>query len=162
MKQLLSILLLILVSATSFAAVEKRYVSDQLHIQLRSGPGNEYRILKALPSGEHLIYLEQSEDTHYTKVNARGVEGWVLTRFLEDEPIAKEKLILAQRELNNVKAELNTLKQQSSELAKEKSSLSSDHSSLSREKNRLEKELNHIKEVSANAIALDSKNTDIC
>ncbi len=162
MKQLFCMLLLTLVTVTSYAAVEKRYVSDKLWLQLRSGPGNDFRILKALPSGEHLIFGEQTEDKNYTKVTTdKGVEGWVLTRFLEDEPVAKEKLILSQRELVKVKAELDTLKQQTNALSEEKSSLSGDHSSLTREKKALEKELNRIKEISANALQLDSKNTKL-
>lgn len=154
--------LLALLTATSYAAVEKRYVSDKLWLQLRSGPGSEFRILKALPSGEHLIFQEETEDKNYAKVTTdKGVEGWVLTRFLEDEPVAKEKLIFSQRELVKVKAELDTLKQQTDTLSEEKSSLSGDHSSLTREKNALEKELKHIKEISANALQLDSKNTKL-
>ena len=142
MKQLFCMLLLTLVTVTSYAAVEKRYVSDKLWLQLRSGPGSDFRILKALPSGEHLIFIEQTEDKNYTKVTTdKGVEGWVLTRYLEDEPVAKEKLILSQRELVKVKAELDTLKQQTETLSAEKSSLSGDHSSLIREKKSLEKEL---------------------
>jgi SH3 domain protein len=111
-------LLLTIITATSYAAVEKRYVGDKIWLQLRSGPGSEFRILKALPSGEHLIFREQTADKNYTKVTTdKGVEGWVLTRFLEDEPIAKEKLILSQRELAKVKAELDTLKQQTKTLS---------------------------------------------
>jgi SH3 domain protein len=161
-KQLFCMLLLTIITATSYAAVEKRYVSDKLWLQLRSGPGSDFRILKALPSGEHLIFGEQTEDKNYTKVTTdKGVEGWVLTRFLEDEPVAKEKLILSQRELVKVKAELDTLKQQTNALSEEKSSLSGDHSSLTREKKSLEKELKRIKEISANALQLDSKNTKL-
>ena len=160
MKQLFCMLLLTILTATSYAAVEKRYVSDKLWLQLRSGPSGEFRILKALPSGEHLIYHEQTEDKNYTKVTTdKGVEGWVLTRYLENEPVAKEKLILSQRELAKVKAELETLKQQTETLSAEKSSLSGDHSSLIREKKSLEKKLKRITDISANALQLDSKNT---
>jgi SH3 domain protein len=155
-------LLLTIITATSYAAVEKRYVGDKIWLQLRSGPGSEFRILKALPSGEHLIFREQTADKNYTKVTTdKGVEGWVLTRFLEDEPIAKEKLILSQRELAKVKAELDTLKQQTKTLSEEKSSLSGDHSSLTRENKTLAKELKRITEISANALQLDSKNTKL-
>jgi SH3 domain protein len=161
-KQLFCMLLLTIITATSYAAVEKRYVGDKIWLQLRSGPGSEFRILKALPSGEHLIFREQTADKNYTKVTTdKGVEGWVLTRFLEDEPIAKEKLILSQRELAKVKAELDTLKQQTKTLSEEKSSLSGDHSSLTRENKTLAKELKRITEISANALQLDSKNTKL-
>jgi len=161
-KQLFCMFLLTLVTVTSYAAVEKRYVSDKLWLQLRSGPGSDFRILKALPSGEHLIYMEQTEDKNYTKVTTdKGVEGWVLTRFLEDEPVAKEKLILSQRALVKVQAELDTLKKQTDALSKEKSTLSGDRSSLTRDKKNLEKELKRIKGISANALQLDSKNTKL-
>lgn len=162
MKQLFSMLLLTLLTATSYAAVEKRYVSDKLWLQLRSGPSSEFRIIKALPSGEHLIFMEQTEDKNYTKVKTdKGVVGWVLTHYLENEPVAKEKLILTQRELVKVKAELDTLRQQTRALSEEKSTLSGDRSSLVRENKSLEKELKRIKEVSANALQLDSKNTKL-
>jgi SH3 domain protein len=161
-KQLFCMLLLTIITATSYAAVEKRYVGDKIWLQLRSGPGSDFRILKALPSGEHLIFREQTEDKNYTRVTTdKGVEGWVLSRFLEDEPIAKEKLILSQRELVKIKAELDTLKQQTDALSAEKSSLSGDRSSLTRENKKLEKELKRIKEISANALQLDSKNTKL-
>ena len=162
MKQIFCMFFLTLLTATSYAAVEKRYVSDKLWLQLRSGPGSDFRILKALPSGEHLIFMEQTEDKNYTKVTTdKGVEGWVLTRFLEDEPVAKEKLILSQRELVKVQAELNTLKKQTDALSQEKSSLSGDRSTLTRDKKNLQKELKRIKAISANALQLDSKNTKL-
>lgn len=159
MKQLLCMLLLALTTLTSYAAVEKRYVSDKLWVQLRSGPGSDFRILKTLPSGEHLIFIEENDDKNYTKVTTgKGTEGWVLTRFLNKEPVAKEKLILTQRELANVQAELKTLKEQTNALNEEKSSLSGDRSTLSREKKALEKELKRITTISENALQLDSKN----
>ena len=159
MKQLFCMLLLTMMTATGYATVEKRYVSDQLWLQLRSGPSNEFRILKTLASGSHLIFIEETEDKKYTKVkNDKGIEGWVLTQFLVNEPVAKEKLIFSQRKLKNVQAELTTLKQQTDALTKEKSSLSGDRSTLSRDKKNLEKELKRITDISANALQLDSKN----
>lgn len=49
-------------ASTETTNIEKRYVADSLWLQLRSGPGNEYRILKQLKSGEHLIFLKQTDD----------------------------------------------------------------------------------------------------
>lgn len=140
------------------AAVEKRYVADTLWLQLRSGPSSEYRILKALQSGEHLIFIEEDEATGYTRVKtAKGLEGWVLTRFLLNEPIAKEKLILANREMDKLKAELSTLKSQKEELTAQVENLKSDRSGLSRSQDKLEKELKRITTISSNALALDEK-----
>jgi SH3 domain protein len=149
-------------TTTGYAAVEKRYVSDQLRLQLRSGPGNEFRIIKTLSSGAHLIYIEETENKNHTKVKTdKGIEGWVLSQFLVKSPVAKEKLILTERKLNKVQAELDTLKQQTDALTQEKTTLSGDRSSLSREKKSLEKELKRITDISANALQLDSKNTKL-
>jgi len=148
----------LLLMAVSASAVEKRYVTDTLWLQLRSGPSQEFRILKALPSGEHLIFLEEDEDSGYTKVKTdKDLEGWVLTRFLEMEPVAKEKLILANRELDKVKAELDTTKAQKDEYKSEVEKLKSERSGLGRENTDLEKELERIKTISSNALALDEK-----
>lgn len=146
------------VSLSTQAAVEKRYVSDSLWLQLRSGPSSEFRILKALRSGEHLIFIEEDEEKGYTRVKTdKGLEGWVLTRFLVDEPIAREKLILANREMDKLKAELETTKTQKAELESQVETLKSDRSGLNRSQDKLEKELNRIKTISANALALDEK-----
>lgn len=158
-KLLSSMIVSTLIAGVSTSVMaEKRYVSDELRLQLRSGPSNENRIMKSLRSGAHLELLEADAETGYSKVKTdKGLEGWVLTRFLKDEPIAKEKLIVANRKLERQAAELATLKKQNSELSKEKSTLGSNQSNLSREKKALEKELARIKEISANAIALDEK-----
>lgn len=151
-------LALLMTIPVSLFAVEKRYVSDSLWLQLRSGPGQEFRILKALQSGEHLVLLEEDVEKQYSRVKTpKGLEGWVLTRFLENEPIAKEKLILANRRLADLAAELKTLKEQKEKTQKELSELKKDHSSLNRDTQSLTKELEHIKEVSAGALELDSK-----
>jgi SH3 domain protein len=158
-KQLFCTLLLTLMTVTSYAAVEKRYVSDQLWLQLRSGPGNEFRIIKTLASGSHLVFIEETKSKNYAKVKtSKGIEGWVLTQFLVNEPVAKEKLIFSQRKLKKVQTELDTLKQQTDLLTQEKTTLSGDRSSLSREKKDLEKKLKRITDISANALQLDSKN----
>lgn len=163
MKKILLASAALLFALTTFsvntqAAVEKRYVADSLWLQLRSGPSSEFRILKALKSGEHLIFIEEDAEKKYTKVKtSKGLEGWVLTRFLVNEPIAKEKLILASREMEKLKAELETTKNQKAELEGQVENLKSDRSGLNRSQDKLEKELKRIKTISANALALDEK-----
>jgi len=157
----LSILLLsFLMIAPTLA--EKRYISDELWINLRTGPGNEFRILKTLKSGTHLQFVEEDEENDYTKViTDKGLEGWIPTRFLQDEPIAFEKLILTQRELDKVKADFNELQQAHAEAKKELSQTKQARSEIKQEQTAQEKELEQIKKVSANAINLDKKNKEL-
>ena len=86
-------------------AEEMRYVSDTLYVQLRGGPSIEYRSLKVLPSGEHLVYL--SEEEGFTQVRVTdGTEGWVSSQYLMDQPIAREQLEDAKAEISALKAQL--------------------------------------------------------
>lgn len=163
MKKIITLFLL-----SSFAlaasAVEKRYVTDTLFLQLRSGPSMEYRILKALPSGAHLILIEEEEENNseYTKVKTdKGLEGFVLTRFLEKEPVAKEKLILVERELDKIKAELATTRQLNNDAQAELKKIKSERSGLGKENSELEQELEDIKKISASALTLNDRNKEL-
>lgn len=144
------------------AVAEKRYISDELWINLRSGPGNDYKILKILKSGTHLQFIESDEETKFSKViTDKGLEGWVPTRFIQDEPIAFEKLILTQRELDKTKADLTELQNKFNETKKVLAETKRTAGDLSEDKSEQEKELEYIKKVSANAINLDKKNQEL-
>lgn len=144
------------------AVAEKRYVKDVLTITLRSGPGDEYKILKGLKSGAHLQLIEETEDGKYAKIATdKGLEGWVMNRYLVNEPVAFEKLILTQRELDKAKADLGELKGKYSSTKKELADANRNSSDLNKDKSKQAKELDYIKKVSANAINLDKKNQEL-
>lgn len=69
------------------------YVSDNLEITLRSGQGNDYRILRMLPSGTEVQVLERG--TEWTRVQAGNQQGWVRSVFLQEQPGAAERLARA-------------------------------------------------------------------
>jgi len=144
------------------AVAEKRYISDELWINLRSGPSNEYKILKILKSGTHLQFVEEDEELKFTKViTDKGLEGWVPTRFIQDEPIAFEKLILTKRELDKTKADYSELQSKYNETKKALAETKRAAGDLSEDKSEQAKELEYIKKVSANAINLDKKNQEL-
>ncbi|MEZ4483529.1 MAG: TIGR04211 family SH3 domain-containing protein [Syntrophotaleaceae bacterium] len=83
MRVLICCCLLLVVSIFSAvsAEAETRYVSDQIAITLRRGPGTEYKILKSLPTGTAVEFLEEEEK--YLKVRTRdGSEGYVLKQYI--------------------------------------------------------------------------------
>lgn len=133
------------------------YVSDQLSINLRRGPGNEYRITQLLESGTRVNVLEESDG--WTKVRTEGgVEGFVLSRFLTDQPAARERLASMQERVSELEstneeleAELASALEGSSELGKLKRELVA-------ENEELKSELADIKEASTNAIRLREEN----
>jgi len=61
-------------------AQKTQYVSDELVINMRSGKGTGFKIIKIVKSGTPLKVL--STDEGYTHaVTPAGVKGWVLSRF---------------------------------------------------------------------------------
>ena len=156
MKYFITLMIGLVLMSEAAHAVEKRYVSDQLFIQLRSGASNAHRILKVLQSGEHLIFLGEEGDFTHVKTS-KGIEGWVRTQYLVNQPVAKENLIFAKRELENLKAELTTTKEQRDQLRSDLENTKSERADASRSKTELERELERIKNVSENALALDDK-----
>ena len=160
MKRITILILSLLVIFPALA--EKRYVSDKLTITLRSGPSEEFRILRMLKSGTHLQFVENTEDNKYSKVvTDKGIEGWAQTRFLLNEPISFEKLILTRRELDKSNTDLSELKSKYADTKKQLADAKRDSSGLSKDKKKQAKELAHIKKVSANAISLDKKNKEL-
>ena len=79
---------------------QTRYVTDRTIVELRRGPSTEYLILRNLEAGERVEVLEQN-DAGYSRVRVadQGTEGWILTRFLTAEPIARERLAVTERNL---------------------------------------------------------------
>lgn len=91
MKRLILILLLSLMAASA-SAQTTRYVTDELQVDLRAGPTNAYRILRMLDAGTPLTVLEQNEEGWSRVRTAQGVEGWLLTRYLQNTRSARERL----------------------------------------------------------------------
>ena len=99
--------LVLLLGLLALAAhAQTRYVSDKLGVELRRGPSTEYLILRSLEAGTALEVLEQDAGAGYSRVRVadQGVEGWILTRFLTTEPIARERLVVAERSLTSAQA----------------------------------------------------------
>ncbi len=139
---------------------ETVYISDLLYVPLRSGQGSQYRIVhKGLVSGTPLMVIERSEGNNYTRVKTpKGIEGWIQSQYLSKEPSARNQLKMAKVSITKLKSDNNTLSKQLSSLhSKDKSTTKQLNSKLS-QNDKLEKELLQIKEVSANAIRLNTDN----
>lgn len=66
---------------TSSAYAETRYISDHLIVTVRSGKGNQYKILATLPTSTPVQVLE--EDKSFVKVlTPKGVEGYIRSHYV--------------------------------------------------------------------------------
>lgn len=161
MTRLPFLLLLCLLGVTSAWAEPVRYVSDQLVITLRTGQGNQYQILKTLPSGTRLEVLQEG-DKGYTQVRTPdGQVGWVLTQYLIDTPIAKQQLATAEKQLNALREQATQNKQQLSQLTEERDTLDAQVKQLTHTNETQARELARLKEVSATPLRLDAENKSL-
>ncbi|UTA49298.1 TIGR04211 family SH3 domain-containing protein [Simiduia sp. 21SJ11W-1] len=146
-------------TATPASAQETRYISDQLFVPLRSGQGNQYRIIhRGLPSGTSVKFIEQSEDGEWSLVEVRnGEQGWIRNQYLLEEPTAGVKLARTEAEMAKLRKDYENLQNDYRALSGDKSSALNNISSLTAQRDQLAEELANIKQLSANAIDLNER-----
>ena len=106
---------LILVAAT--AVGQTLYVSDQLVITVRTGPSTDNTIIGNLVSGDPIEMLETDSDSGYSRVRTvNDTEGWVLSRYLAERPIAQDRLVIADRDLAEAEIAIAALEASVTEL----------------------------------------------
>ena len=134
-----------------------RYVTDRLYVPLRSGKSQRHRILhKGLPSGPQVTVLERDDEAGYSLIRTRrGLEGWILSRYLDNEPVAEIKLAEATARLQALEEENSKLKRAFTNAAGNSKEAKEIVSELEQQNTELQKELEEIKRISANAIKLD-------
>lgn len=156
MKQLISALVtLIIASAFALPANAKTiYIHDNLRVDMRTGPSVEYRIIDFLRSGTSLQVLKESGE--WIQVRANDKEGWIQSQYTSEEPIARDQLEKALKEMQALKQENANLKSRLSETQSELGGLKSDHSKMSNSTEKLQQELDRIQKVSRNAIATEA------
>ena len=151
-----------LILALSFSAqAETQYVSDHLIITVRTGQGAQFQVIKTVQSGEHVKVLEIT-DTGYTRIETTdGIEGWVRSQYLVEEPVAREKLVKAEDKLLRTRTALKTLKEKFVTLSKEHKLLSKTQAKLSTDKKQLDSEFARLNKVAKKPIMLDKQNRQL-
>ena len=161
MRKLILLCSLILVTSTTIAE-EIRYVSDSLIITMRTGQGTSHKIIKSPTTGTRMVLLEEDKESGYSLVRLdNGLEGWVLSRYLVDKPVAKTRLIKAEKEIAVLSKQVDELNQQLSSVSSNKNSLQKSSSQLEKANKALEKELAQIKDISSNQIAINEENKEL-
>ena len=142
------------------ASAETRFISDLLYVPLRSGPTGEHRIIHwGLASGTSLEVLEEDELANFTRVRTEGgMEGWIPSQYLSDEPVARDRLADAEAEIERLEGlvggDASTLATELRE-ARDEAARNAEAAATVL---RLEGELEEIKRVSASAIATQEEN----
>lgn len=157
------ILVMILCSLVVPAHAATGYISDKLTVPLRSGPSNANRILhRGLPSGTRLEVLVHDEESGFVQVRTeQDVEGWLPAQYLLNEPIARDRLIAANRRIQDLSRTVEQKTQQLAQLTSGKSTTDESNAELKGRVMNLEQELVEIKRISAGAIAQNDTNQEL-
>lgn len=139
------------------------YIDDTLLVPIRSGESTSYRIVhKGISSGTKVEIIEHSKESGYSKIlTPGGIEGYLPTRYLTAEPIAKIKLEQATKTLTNLKQEHEKLQTAFNELQSKHQSLSKNHKETEQSLDKNIQELSHIRSISDDALNLDQRNREL-
>lgn len=121
------------------ALAEEAWIGGEVRLNLRSGPGNEYRILEIVKTGDPLQVLERGEK--WTKIRtAAGNEGWIPGGYLEAHPPPTIHLEQLQAEVASLREVVDTAKAEASSLRQRTEELTANESEQKAEIERLTKE----------------------
>lgn len=157
-----SLIILGLLLMSSVAIAKDYYVKDTLYVAMRSGPGNEFPVVKTLKTGDVLTFIEFSDDKEYIKVRTHdGVEGWLSEKYLIDTPVAMLRVTKLENQLTRLSSENTAMKTELGELRTKYTEMDTEARRLSKENERLRKENERITEISGNPIMVANQNDEL-
>jgi len=137
---------------------ETLYVSDVLKLTVRTGEGQDYKIIAVIQSGQTVDVLQREDEWALVRLDD-GKEGWVLTRYLTSRITNNVKLRWLQKKHKALTVQTATLLEENTKLKEKNKKFKTD---LNKTQNRA-KELNisyeALKTESADYIKLKSKYT---
>lgn len=161
MKKLFILLALVFALATP-ALAQTLYVTDKLEVPLRAGTSTRYKIVRMLESGDSVQILKHDKESGHSQVRtADGSTGWILTRYLMDQPAPRERMLRAEKALEPLKTENTQLKERLAALSGTQQEADTRYSKLQQENQRLSQELAQIHKTAANAITIDQRNREL-
>jgi len=121
------------------ALAEPAWVTGEVRLNLRSGPGNQHQVLGVLKTGDAVQVLERSDD--WAKVRTGGgQEGWVPGGFLQAQAPAALAPEEIEAEVARLRSVLESAEAEASDLRRKSEELSASDSEQKAEIERLTKE----------------------
>ncbi len=155
-------LLFLITLIPSVVLAENAYVTDEFEVTMRSGPSTQNAILRMLPSGTTVEVVEADEETGYTTIKtASGIEGYVLSRFLMNQPAARDQLAGMRQQVSNLRQRNQELAAREKKATASRDELRQERDSLLKGNENKDAELTNIRRVSADAIDINSQNQEL-
>lgn len=124
-QSMIGIILLGLVVAGA-AAAEQAWVRGDIRLNVRTGPGTQYRIMGVAKTGDGVEVLARGDNwTQIRASNDQGekIDGWIPEGYLRSQPPPTVRLDRAETRLGELEGELSSLRAQSETLESQNSLL---------------------------------------
>lgn len=145
---------LLLFSLPAFA--ETVYVSEIKEITLRAGPGVQFKITAFIRSGTPLTLQEAG--AQWTQVQTPGgKEGWVLTRYIQEDLPSGVKLAQLQKKYQRTAAENTRLASENKALQQKTGSLEKELSTTRNTAEKVKSDYDKLRKDSSQFISLKAK-----
>lgn len=159
-KLILGLITALLISSAALS--DTRWLIDELWVNVRTGAGDQFRILKTIPSGTRMDTLNDTPQNGYLHVRTEeGIEGWIPERFLQDKPTANIRIANVEAERDQLKQNLEELDAKYKTLLADKGDVNGELETLRADNTRLSAELRDIRKISEDAVNLDKRNQEL-
>lgn len=137
-------------------SAETIWLNDELWVNVRTGPSTDARGIKLINSGTRMEVLEKPDGSSFWRVRTEGgLEGWVPTRYVTDQPTGDLQVANLTAENEQLKLRLSDIEEKYSTLLDAEADI--EEFQVLREQNiQLTEELESVKTISENALNLDN------
>ncbi|AVJ20181.1 TIGR04211 family SH3 domain-containing protein [Serratia rhizosphaerae] len=148
-------------------AEDKRYISDELNTYVHSGPGNQYRIVGTLNTGDEVTLLSVNDSTKYGQIrDAKGRTVWIPLNQLSNTPSLRTRVPELEQQVQTLTDKLtnidNSWNQRTADMQQKVAASDSIISGLQEENQALKNQLQVAqKKVNAVNLQLDDKQRTI-
>jgi SH3 domain protein len=153
-KHLLLTLILLgsLANARSFV-----YITDQVDIPMRKDKTFGDNIVRSLSSGSELSILQATEDG-WTQVKYENSIGWVISRYLSNNPPARAQLEKLKQSYNANQLLTTKQSKRNTDLEKQVKMLKNQNTELSMQISKSQAEKQHVEKIYKDALKLEHSN----
>ena len=87
-----------------------KFISDELSTWVRSGPGEQFRLMGKVSSGEKVRVLQINEQSHYAQItDSQDRTAWIPTSDLSDKPSLRIQVPELQRQVQTLSDKLTNI-----------------------------------------------------
>ncbi len=140
----------------SAAYAQQMFVKEMMKITMRTGPGNDRKILALVNTGQAVEVVEQGEEWSLVRIG-ESKEGWVLTRFLTQEEPSSISLAKLTQKYAALETKHITLSEEKTRLQETVQRLTKDMQTGAKAMKGLQKDYDTLKSGSADYIKLKSE-----